>query len=890
MEIPPGWEKVEESEESKIPPGWEIVEEPKETKQIPPGWEEVKPGDIVQPEPSKLVQIAGKILAPLDYIYGRPARAFESYLWKSAAEGPYQGLKAAIKALQGYPPYTYEQYYKHVLGEEPPLWLKILAETGTLALESLFPAALTERLSILGLQKTFNKLTPALIESERLGLLKPRLPAFDTLDVDKLFNKHYGRLVEAERQAQKSMQAIRSIKKALKLSPEREKLIAWATEQPEKYLEKLTPQERHLVEVLRNHFDKMYKLAEEEGVISDFVENYLTHIYQADPRQVRAILRRLPTTTKFAKERKIPTLETAEELGLKPIYELDKIVGIYDRAVHRAIANKRLMEALSSMTDEYGEPLTRHPEIARRIDELINPYTPQGRYAKTYWWLVDRIKRVIMYNPLVHGWNIYSDVLDEVNFRALKALRMVTKGPKAKELEKLGFKSMDELEKEMAEHGVDLASVWNTASELRRGLSAIESEMKGIRGIARKAESWGDRVLWGKIVAEAQKSIYVLKKAQLMKKGLSAGQAAEAAAHYVNDLLGTLPTHIFGRENARFLRALFFARDWTCSNLRLITGALGLRKGTKIRMPITGQEIKVGELLPQWLVHKGLSPEQMRVLQASYFRHLAKGILGLLVTTNLLNYALTGHLSIQNEDPRHWLDIDTGLKDKQNREIYIVNPLFRYIRDYFGWTTEPYRTMWNKMEPLLKQGIEQIINYSVWQRRPIREPGWPFGLKVQRSLEYFLKGITPLGSLAPRRGEERTWLEALVPLTGTWVRHGMRGGKFAHDLMKYRQKVRAERKLVDEEINELLQQGDFESALKVMLQSERYSTIRGIVNRLLRYKQPLYQRFMSLPNKDKIKFIMTLKPKDRAKFLQLIMQEKEAPFGWEEVSPEEVAE
>ena len=865
---------------------WEEVKpEEIESKEV---WEEVKPNEIKQLKPSKLVQIIGKAFAPIDYIYGRPARAFESYLWKTAAEGPYQGVKAAMKALEGYPPYTYEQYYEKITGEKPPQWLKALAETGTTALESLFPSALTQRVSILGLQKRFGELWPSLMEAERLNLLKPRVPTFDRLDIDKLFNKHYGQLVETERQAQKAQKAIQAIKKSLKLSPEREKLVAWAVEQPEKYLSRLTPQEKHLVENLRNHFDKMYKIAEKEGVINDFIENYLTHIYQIEPRQVRAFLRTsLHTIPKFGKPRKIPTLEMAEEIGFRPVYELDKVVGIYDRALGRAIANKRLMNTLSSMTDEYGGPLIHHPEVAKRIGELMNPYTPQNRYSKAYWWLVDRIKRFIMYNPLIHGWNIYSDVLDEVNFRALKALRMVTKGPKAKELERLGFKNIDELEKEMAEYGVDLANVWNVSSELRRGLGNIEAEMKGIRGIARKIESWSDKVLWGKIVAEAQKSIYVLKKAQLMKKGLSAEEAAEATAHYVNDLLGTLPTHVFGKESAKFLRALFFARDWTASNLRLITGALGVRPGTKIRMPLTGEEIKVGELLPQWMTHKGLSPEQMRALQTSYFRHLTKGIAGLLLSTNLINYALTGHWAFENE-PGHWLDIDLGIKDKQRREVYIVNPLFRYIRDYFGWGSEPHKTMWNKMEPLLKQGIEQIINHSVWQNKPIYEPGLSFGLKAQRGLEYFLKGITPLGSLAPRRGEERTWLESLIPLTGTWVRHGLRGGKFAHDLMKYKQKIKAEKRLADEEINELLQQGDFESALKTMLQTERYSSLRGIVNRLLRYKQPLYQRFMTLPNKDRLKFIMTLRPKDRKKFLQLIMEEKEAPLGWEEVKPEEI--
>jgi hypothetical protein len=115
----------------------------------------------------------------------------------------------------------------------------------------------------------------------------------------------------------------------------------------------------------------------------------------------------------------------------------------------------------------------------------------------------------------------------------------------------------------------------------------------------------------------------------------------------------------------------------------------------------------------------------MGALQGEYAKHLVKGVLGLVLFTNALNKMATGTSSFQHaydpdkarwamENPEgHKLDVDLGMKDNKGRQIYIVMPLFRYMRDYFGWYGEPLQTFWNKVSPIVKQSLEHGLGVQV---------------------------------------------------------------------------------------------------------------------------------------------------------------------------------
>jgi len=727
-------------------------------------------------------------------------------------------------------------------------------------------------------------------------------PVDMTHNIDRIIQKWYGDTLKADYLASERMKTIKKLKVKNAITPDREKLLAWAIQQPKKYGNQLSIGEKEIGNFVKKHFDKLHDIAKKEGVLDAYRENYLTQLYKDDPKKTLKLIyptggKKLGTKFRFGLKRKILNMEEAEKAGLHPIYNLETIVGAYNRSLGRTIANKRIVTTLKSLNGKDGRPLiaqlknapkdyvyldepafTRylggkskngktllfrapgvkvHPEIAKSLKAILSPYSSVGKWQGAYLTLRGGIKRAIMYNPLIHGWNIYSDVLDEVNFNLIKAARIVAKGPNAKDLTKLG--SIEKVEREMAKNGIELGQIWNSINELREGLGKTTRKIPVFSGL----KSVSDKILWGNIVGNSQKSIYILKKAQFLKKGLGEETAQRLAAHYTNDLLGTLPKILFSKNEQQTLNALFFARNWTISNLRLVTGATGLTPETKV----------LGKMFPKFLLHSGLSKNEMKALRGEYQKHLLKGILALLVSTNAINKAVTGHWSFENEEG-HRIDIDTGLKDKQGREIYITNPLFRYIRDYAGWTTAPSKTVWNKLEPLLKQGIEQVINYSVWQKKPIAGQGLPIGKQLEKRIEYTLKGTTPLGSLAPREGESRGWLEALMPLTGTWIRHGVRGGDFGLKIIKFQQKSATQKKEIDNKIDKLLQEGKTGDAIKEMIKVHRYSSKQPFMDRLLKYKIPLIQRYKGMSKEERLRFFIELNSEQKKEFIKAMVDEQ----------------
>ena len=72
----------------------------------------------------------------------------------------------------------------------------------------------------------------------------------------------------------------------------------------------------------------------------------------------------------------------------------------------------------------------------------------------------------------------------------------------------------------------------------------------------------------------------------------------------------------------------------------------------------------------------------------------------------------------------------------------------------------------------------------------------------------------------------------------------------------------------------LLQKEDISEAIKLMLRSGRYKTKEGVLNRLLKFKEPLIRRYNAMSKDDKINFLMQLSTKQKREFLKALIQEK----------------
>ena len=731
-----------------------------------------------------------------------------------------------------------------------------------------------------------------------------------------------------------------------------QKTIFWAAAGHQKSLDKVSTS-KELTEGLR-YFQDQFAIAGEyglkEGVIESLKENYWPGMYRGDAKENRekvdAYTKRnkgyfesleLTPGSPRAREKVFETPELAEAAGLEPIYNIPYALSKWWQSVGNAANSKSFIQnmkdmpgfpdgeslitrknikgyipiestALSeAMTGHPNNKIYAHPEIASEIAHLYNPWKPKdptyaAAYAK-YQKIRSNFKRLIMMNPVIHGWNIYSDAFDELwlsswnnafpvfktarltGFTPIPFLRAPEYGAKTlfdptgargkAKLEKMykqwGFDgTTDGLRDLMARHGVNTEG-HGLDLETHYGKLFPELQMNpdvtANKFSISKIRDYSDQLLWGRIVGGAQEAVFAMKYAhfmgtkkgtKLLKKGkgeyFTKEEAGDMAAHYVNDLFGTTGKEVFTPTEAATLNMMFFARNWTISNLRLISGARGT----------TDPNAK-------FLAHKGLTKEEMSAMQGEYAKHLVKGVIGMMGMTTALNYMATGTEGFtkefdetkaqwSHENPEgHRLDMNLGLKDKRGRQIYVVPPMFRYIRDYFSWYGEPVKTFFNKLEPVTKNVLEQTMNYSQWSRQPIAKEEGFAGLKQR--FKYSFEGLTPFGQYAPGArefgytltGEEhlqsKTFAQLITPWFGTWVRHGAAGGREGELINEYLREIGIKRDEVDIYIDEMIMSGDIAGAIQEMIGKKRYRTLEGMRDRVRKFQNPFHYKYTTLLNR-----------------------------------------
>ena len=650
----------------------------------------------------------------------------------------------------------------------------------------------------------------------------------------------------------------------------------------------------------------MRDLAQKHGILESWKENYTPHIYRDSKKRLWQKLYpqggKAGTKFRFAKQRTFETLDEARKAGLHPVENPALLNAIYRKQLFRTIANKNLVGLLKKLNDENGVPLLMgrprdperlkiwendyrfvnvpglnrfmyvgeaqtgkekeatpkliqmpvkaSPEVAKILEQALSPWSPQNEAIRAYMRARGLVKRMIMYNPAIHGWNIFSDVLDEMNFRPFKTLGAFTTGHKL-------YASHDPMVERATRAGLQIQTGHGLSQQIREQLyespGATELNRPG-KWLLRKS----DDVLWNGIVRNAQLGLFKALTERVASQHPEWPQERidRLVTTHINTQLGTLPHTWLDEAFRHGASVAFFARNWTLSNMDLVVRAATMgRKGFGV---------------------KALDPEQKTKLGLMNAEHLAKGIMGLIGFTALSQLAFLAitnklkrkgiidgkeqplHTPFSNEKG-HWIDIDTGLQNNRGQEIYLTPPLFRYIRDYIGYTTEPGKTLYNKFEPLLKNSMEQIANYSVWQRKEIAKPGAPAWDRLKDRAKYFVDSISPSSVFAGRPGYKRTAFEVFVPFSGTWIRRGAPGGKFTEMLFDFRSKEKYKRGKVDEQIDEYLQQGQWEEALATMDKESRYTTNQGKAMRILQLTAPLNYYWETTSKREKAKFLLYLK-------------------------------
>jgi len=306
---------------------------------------------------------------------------------------------------------------------------------------------------------------------------------------------------------------------------------------------------------------------------------------------------------------------------------------------------------------------------------------------------------------------------------------------------------------------------------------------------------------------------------------------------------------------------------------------------------MTGKYAK-SQYLPKPLRFEGMTDAQLRSMGKQYRRVILKGALGIVTFSNMIQAAflkaqgLDFHSTFNNEKG-HKLDIDTGMVDKTGRKIYIKNWIFRQIDDYAKFMSgHVFEFARAKMEPLLRTAIEIVWN-TTYASRDIRERGAPVTTQIGETVKYAVRHTTPIEMIMGREDEVRTWFEALIPLSGTWVRHGMPayepGQKTSADglrgdLLRNYYDWSAEEKYSSrkdkQQVDKLIKLGkNFDAAERTFaLMQEGRLSAEQFGNIVHKIAEPLWSRVATGPGgalkKEFVEFLMSLDAGERGRYMK----------------------
>jgi uncharacterized protein (DUF433 family) len=711
----------------------------------------------------------------------------------------------------------------------------------------------------------------------------------------------------------------------VKLFDSEEELIVRYMDDPEYHandLQYLSSGARKLLDILRADYQEAYRIAKQHGILNEWIENYTFRMYKDSPEKIASIQfgdkpRAMGQRPSFTRKRKYATLRDAEDVGLHPIFDPGLLNSTYHLALNRAIAHRNMLNALMMLQDSQGlpaimaKPNPGHPymkfwndsskyvtlsgfkalerrvvvplpgkrglfvrveakaqtEIAERLKQVFDPMIPAGRAWRNFMNAKHIIQRGKMWNFLIHRANIYSDKLDEFNFRVMKIFRYQRKA-------KAAWKRRDERVLRMVQNNLFLDSSREIATTMkgyqRQSAAVFETIMAplpaplnkmgtAIKHVLDKADDF----LWD-YVRYSQISMCELLTQKFMESNptWSEDQAMRVAAHYTNLNLGRIPPHWMHPRLRKIASTTLFAPGWTVSNVSMGMAAYPFNPG------------RFG------LGTKGFSDEQRRVFGQNFLHHIIKGALALTAMSSVFTMM---NIHAQNQakerglmdgepmpvrppwlfaERRNWFDLWL-YRDKRGQNVFAVNWLFRYIQDMIKVIDTPKAVTqhaFNKSDVMLKMGIEAVTNYQRWRESEIIPDGATGWDEMKEGVKWFAWSILPGNLYADKPHREADLVDWIAPFSGTWLRRSTPGGKIGALIRKYEAETRYEDNKKQNQLSKALDRGDWEEAMRVGMTI--YATPKdaqaAIQRKLLIRKFPINYLMKEKSEKEQLEFFKWL--------------------------------
>lgn len=130
---------------------------------------------------------------------------------------------------------------------------------------------------------------------------------------------------------------------------------------------RLTPEEQKAAAIARDVYNQVGQQALQEGVLQNFLENYVNHEWKPTPKreqllkEMQEAFRKQPNMSpkdRHALTRRFTSLAAGKAAGLEPVSEdVNTLIDTYIRSITRAMANKNLLESLKATKAPDGNSL-----------------------------------------------------------------------------------------------------------------------------------------------------------------------------------------------------------------------------------------------------------------------------------------------------------------------------------------------------------------------------------------------------------------------------------------------------------------------------------------------------------------------------------------------------
>lgn len=163
------------------------------------------------------------------------------------------------------------------------------------------------------------------------------------------------------------------------------------------------PKIAEMASSIKTEYDRLFQDAQKSGIDIRYLENYITHIWDKSPGEVKEIFAKARDQFPYAQERTIPTYAEGKALGLEAMYEHPaEILAHYVRNLEQTKANINFLKGLQDnkvvVSREVGAPLGYQridaeglmpnsnlyapSEVAKLVNQVFNPRVDGGKVAR----------------------------------------------------------------------------------------------------------------------------------------------------------------------------------------------------------------------------------------------------------------------------------------------------------------------------------------------------------------------------------------------------------------------------------------------------------------------------------------------------------------------------